>query len=400
METLHLGLDDTDSPYGGCTTHAAWRILRELDCDPPEPPSLVRLNPTVPWKTRGNGALALRLRVEDAEGAFEETVSVIEGLRRPGSDTGIVGCREDPRDEEWAEGLYRKGVTSVLERKDVAPLIGNTSMVESFGGGRGLLGASAALAWSPGDSTYELLAYRDGAREVDDASIRDAAAVKGVWDTLDPDGSPVCVPSTPCPVLLGLRGDSEEAVLEAWSRVKTDSVEGFCVFRTNQGTDDHVVNGSMGSLKPRRSYRVTGTVSGPPRTIEGGHVFFNLEGPGGAVDCAAYEPTKGFRDVVRGLREGDRLTVYGSYRESGGGTVNLERLEVLSLNRSELVNPTCPGCGRSMESAGRNQGYRCRRCGTRADSKTELKVKRELEEGFHEVPPSARRHLSKPLRRF
>jgi tRNA(Ile2)-agmatinylcytidine synthase len=50
-----------------------------------------------------------------------------------------------------------------------------------------------------------------------------------------------------------------------------------------------------------------------------------------------------------------------------------------------------------MESAGRGQGYRCRDCGTSADGKAERTVGRDLEEGWYEVPPVARRHIAKPL---
>ena len=57
---LHIGIDDTDSLDGGCTTWLITEIISELsDLDLIAPPRLVRLNPNVPWKTRGNGALAL-----------------------------------------------------------------------------------------------------------------------------------------------------------------------------------------------------------------------------------------------------------------------------------------------------------------------------------------------------
>ena len=57
---LHIGIDDTDSVKGGCTTWLATEIIRELqEFDLIGHPRLVRLNPNVPWKTRGNGAVAL-----------------------------------------------------------------------------------------------------------------------------------------------------------------------------------------------------------------------------------------------------------------------------------------------------------------------------------------------------
>lgn len=68
--------------------------------------------------------------------------------------------------------------------------------------------------------------------------------------------------------------------------------------------------------------------------------------------------------------------------------------------RYEERNPKCNICGRSMESVGKGKGYRCRRCKTFAKEKVKVKVNREVEEKFYEVPPAARGHLSKPLVRF
>jgi len=53
-----------------------------------------------------------------------------------------------------------------------------------------------------------------------------------------------------------------------------------------------------------------------------------------------------------------------------------------------------------MESAGRGQGYRCRRCKTQATGPVSQISPCRLEPGYYEVPPCARRHLSKPLVRM
>ncbi len=53
-----------------------------------------------------------------------------------------------------------------------------------------------------------------------------------------------------------------------------------------------------------------------------------------------------------------------------------------------------------MKSAGQLQGYRCKRCGTVSADKNEVVVDREIERGLYEVPPVARRHISKPLIRM
>ena len=58
---MWLGVDDTDGPDSGCTTFVLSEILaaaRELGADLLGEPRLVRLNPNVPFKTRGNAALS------------------------------------------------------------------------------------------------------------------------------------------------------------------------------------------------------------------------------------------------------------------------------------------------------------------------------------------------------
>lgn len=120
---------------------------------------------------------------------------------------------------------------------------------------------------------------------------------------------------------------------------------------------------------------------------------------------------------MRALRPGDRVTVCGEHEvrligDSGGAeddgndgpdsgqstaTLKLEKFAVRDLVETEPAVPTCPDCGRSMSSAGRGQGYRCRDCGTDAPGKVEESIDRELEPGWYEVPPSARRHVAKPL---
>ena len=65
---LHIGIDDTDSVKGGCTTWLATEIIAELpEFDLIGPPRLVRLNPNVPWKTRGNGAVRLTIKTNNPQ---------------------------------------------------------------------------------------------------------------------------------------------------------------------------------------------------------------------------------------------------------------------------------------------------------------------------------------------
>jgi tRNA(Ile2)-agmatinylcytidine synthase len=59
-----LGIDDTDTRFGHSTTHLGYLVLRELariGCTFSTYPRLVRLNPNIPFKTRGNAAVPRRL---------------------------------------------------------------------------------------------------------------------------------------------------------------------------------------------------------------------------------------------------------------------------------------------------------------------------------------------------
>jgi tRNA(Ile2)-agmatinylcytidine synthase len=79
------------------------------------------------------------------------------------------------------------------------------------------------------------------------------------------------------------------------------------------------------------------------------------------------------------------------------GTLKLEKLALREAVTTESVTPECPDCGRRMESAGADQGYRCRDCGTDASGPAEHSLDRDLSTGWYEVPPRARRHIAKPL---
>ena len=120
------------------------------------------------------------------------------------------------------------------------------------------------------------------------------------------------------------------------------------------------------------------------------------------LDLAAYEPSKSFRAVVRGLRPGDMVRAIGELR-AVPRTLNLEKLEVLELAGVSVktANPACPKCRKSMQSMGRNAGYRCRVCGDKRPATAETRAieERTLGLGWYEPPVSARRHLSKPLKR-
>lgn len=410
-----VGLDDTDSrELGMCTTYVAATISDRLGRDGDvERLLLCRLNPAVPHKTRGNAALAIHVDCDPAW-AFEvarerlETLSETDDER---TNPGLVVADGRPEGVPAdVEDFARMAVRDHLEIAD-ARALADVCGYRHWGAGnaRGTIGALAAVgAWAAFDEwTYEVISYRQPERwgtprQVDRESVFAAAqwGYPDAWDTVDQgEGETVCVPHTPGPILHGIRGDDPDVVREVAGRIDGEPVERRRLFVTNQGTDAHLrdfADRSLADVRDGRAYRLDGVVATAPETRRGGHVFFELtdDASDGRLECAAFEPTKRFRNRVRALRVGDRLTVCG---EVSRGTCKLEKFAVRDPVETTTATPTCPDCERSMESAGRDQGYRCRSCGTTEPGKVEVPVDRELEEGWYEVPPCARRHVAKPL---
>ena len=405
-----IGVDDTDSRERGmCTTYLAAQLADRLrKRSRVERMLLVRLNPAVPHKTRGNAALAIHTDLE-SEKAFDLAHDLIDEIAETADENtapGLVVTAGEPDNVDPRVTMFaRTAVTDFHNLKATESLIDSLALQQAgWKSGRGRIGALAAMgAWTAFDDwTVEHIAYRDPdrwgtPRDVDIDSVFEAAdrAYPAAWDTVDHDeADPVCVPHTPGPVLYGIRGDDVDAVREVATGIESEPVHTTELFLANQGTDAHLQHGEIGRLEDGRAYRVTGTVAEPPSTRRGGHVFVPIESGGQRLSCAAFEPTKRFRDRVRALRAGDRVTACGEVAE---GTLKLEKFAVRSLVRTETVTPICPDCGRSMESAGADQGYRCRDCGTTAPAKVEQAIDRDLERGWYEVPPCARRHIAKPL---
>ncbi|MEM4780978.1 MAG: tRNA(Ile)(2)-agmatinylcytidine synthase, partial [Halalkalicoccus sp.] len=395
---------------GMCTTYLASRVATALETADARVDRLllVRLNPAIEHKTRGNAALAVHTDC-DPERALEIAGERIEALSEtddPNTQPGLVVAPGDPDAiPNQVAAFARRAVRERLALEEAIDTVESAGYSHrGWAGGRGRIGALAAIGAFEAFSewTHELIAYRERARwgtprDVDSDSVFDAADAEypTVWDTVDREtGETVCVPNTPGPVLYGIRGDDPDAVRRVTDRIESEPVAHSVLFTTNQGTDAHLRDGEVGSAEDGRAYRLDGTVSSAPETRRGGHVFFEIREGDERLRCAAFEPTKRFRDRVRALRAGDRITACG---EVSAGTLKLEKFAVRELNRTAYRNPTCPDCGRSMESAGKNQGYRCRKCETSAAEKETIAIERGIEIGWHEVPPTARRHIAKPL---
>jgi tRNA(Ile2)-agmatinylcytidine synthase len=420
LPLLHIGIDDTDSSEGMCTTYLAAVLIDEIK----ESfglrlegfPRLIRLNPNCPYKTRGNAALSFRFRlpqefIPQVKELVLARVEQMAMLEDEGTESGVafyVGEEPPALLGEFSSRVVKVMVT-IEDADQVALELGIE--VHKFKAGRGIIGALAAIGNRlEYGCTYELIAYRTPEsvgtpRKMDLKSIMtmDEGTYPFTFDNVDRNTSEVRImPHTPCPVYFGIRAFRPQYLERALGLVKPlQPIERFQIYETNQATDAHISEAMAGKIRPLTTVKVSGKVCAKPRTIEGGHVIFRIEDGTGSVDCAIYEPTRGFRDVGRALALGDVVRVYGGVKEKPRVplTINVEKMEVLSLMElQERRNPRCPHCGRTMKSEGRGKGYQCPSCKFKSTHvQPTITVRdRDISPGLYAVPPRARRHLSKP----
>lgn len=416
ISVLHIGIDDTDSPDGMCTTFLASQIVNRLKDNGIEIigyPRLIRLNPFARFKTRGNGGVSFKIENDDKASLAKEIVlSEVEKLSMFDCDNTNPGVvfYEGEITEEMQDYAFRAiyEFITIEDAEEFGKSVG--CEMHKFKKGRGIIGSIAAISLPLSDCTFELLSYRapenyGTKRRIDYDSVyeMDNATFPDTFENIDYGENYIAIePKTPCPVLYGIRSNTVDALKIAKEMVKVEEpIVDSCIFKTNQHTDMHIQKASdISSMKQFGCYEVTGEVKNNPKVIDGGHMFFHIQDGSGEIECGAYEPTKRFRNTVSDLRPGDVIRAFGGIGEQN--TFNIEKFQVVKLNDVEYRNPICE-CGKRMTSAGKNKGFKCKKCGRKISSneKVPVKIDRNLENSrFYETPVSARRHLSKPICRM
>ena len=238
MKTMHIGFDDTDSTRKGCTTYIAALLVEKLlgnEVKFIDYPCLIRLNPNVPWKTRGNGALCLRVKYQEKkeEKIKESVIACVEekaDLKARGTNPGIVFFKSDSIPIE-VKAFARNTITGIVSLKDALKLLKRfEAEALGFKNGRGIIGGLAAVGETlEGDHTYELIAYRVPEnyglrRQVDENSIfeMDKATLPYTFNNVDlKKGRIIITPRGPDPILFGIRGETAEIVKKAFEMVKS-----------------------------------------------------------------------------------------------------------------------------------------------------------------------------------
>jgi tRNA(Ile2)-agmatinylcytidine synthase len=422
---MHIGLDDTDSIKNGCTTYLAALLIEKLLQIPVQfidYPALIRLNPNIPWKTRGNAALCLRFQHQTqlTNNIKQSVLSIWERhsqINNKKTNPGIVFYQNRiiPKELTTFSHQTETGIVTLNQAVKLIRKIGVEAL--GYNNCRGIIGALAAIGETlTNDYTYELIAYRipknwGTKRLVDRESIfnMDQILQPYVFNNIDKEKKRVLItPRGPDPILFGIRGETANIVKQALELVKPlEPIERWVIFRSNQGTDAHLtcVN-SINELEHGRSVILNGIVSSNPKIVPVRHVIFSIKDSTGEIDCAAYEPTGELRRIAQELVVGDCIEAAGAVckaTKTKSLTINLEKIKVLFLNQKILQqNPLCTTCQKRLKSMGKHQGFRCEKCSKKFPylKKQDTILPRTLKLGLYITSTHSQRHLTKPKRRF
>jgi tRNA(Ile2)-agmatinylcytidine synthase len=428
---IHIGLDDFDLYQFGCTTHVATYLIHELiksiSIRLLDYLNLVRLNPSIPWKTRGNGAIAIRIAthckyldnlVEMVRKIIDDyytKLSKLLGLEisEPNVNPGaIIALNPLPPIYRY---LYIKALTDIVPHEiaiDKLKKSSNTLLIESYSG-RGIIGAAAAIGWIEhnSDYTYELITYRSKYRYLEPRCIEESSVhildniTRYTFNNVDPEtGRIIITPRGLDPVLYGVRGDDVQELVKVLNIVKVcEPVSGWTIFRTNQGTDAHAVERYVYELRSYRTAKLKLRILEKPNIIRGGHVIVRAGDATGVIDLVFFKPSK-LDTVAKKLQIGDEVIVHGHVKPwIDRLCFHVEKIFVVKQVKSYICKaPRCPICGYRMTKKGFGKGYKCLHCGYTSiyiEPECKSNPQEDLKKLF--IPtPSEQKHLIKPLKRY
>ena len=108
QKNMIIAIDDTDSREGMCTTYLCAALMDELKeyGEVIGSPILIRLNPTIPYKTRGNASTAFEIITEEPEKVMGHVISRVEELAELQSDMTNPGIEFVPDNGQATAGAF------------------------------------------------------------------------------------------------------------------------------------------------------------------------------------------------------------------------------------------------------------------------------------------------------
>ncbi|MHA2032843.1 MAG: TiaS agmantine-binding domain-containing protein, partial [Candidatus Kariarchaeaceae archaeon] len=305
-----FGLDSTDSIDGGCTTWTFSRLLdalfrrddslRFLDY-----PRLIRLNPNIPNKTRGNASLAAHIK---SNLSSNEILNIVVPIIK--KDTQQYGTKN----KSPGFVLSKRVITQKWDYNEALQcVIDQTEITQNQEGiyfwpnlNLAHIGAIAAIIASfASDFTYELIGYRRVQNFGKERKLKLTNLIQlideypSTFSSYDFEGRrELIAPSGPDPIFCGIRGDKVSDLRNFFRRLQIDEpLASGTIFKTNQVTNAHVER-THSSLMPYTVISTRVMVISEPIEYRGGHVKIQVRISNSVIECIAFEPTKTLRDAV------------------------------------------------------------------------------------------------------
>ena len=253
---LNIGFDDTDSPKGMCTTFLAYKVvdlLKKQKTEFLDFPRLVRFNPNIPWKTRGNGAVSIKIKTSNPSKIKNQVKNLVSKYSdiKNGANPGLVFFESNSIPDEFTE-FSDLALWQLINRNN-AKKFAKKNNLEYFykGNGQGLVGAIGAIGYDFQDHTLELLSYRKKQkfgkeREISITSVKEMQekTYPNTFNSFDTKkGRVLITPHGPDPVFYGVRGENVSSLVYASKIIKSkEKLDGYMIFKSNQGTGDHLKN--------------------------------------------------------------------------------------------------------------------------------------------------------------
>ena len=225
---LNIGFDDTDSPTGMCTTFLAYKIVDLLQKQKTEFldfPKLIRFNPNIPWKTRGNGAVSLKIKTNQPSKIKKQIKNLVSKYSdtKNGANPGLVFFENDLIPPEFTK-FSNLALWQLINRNNAKKFVKKNNLDFYYeGNGQGLIGAISAIGYDFSDHTLELLSYRKKSKFGKERIIS-AESVKKMqentfpytFNSFDTKKSRVLItPHGPDPVFYGVRGENVDSLVTA-----------------------------------------------------------------------------------------------------------------------------------------------------------------------------------------
>ncbi|MDP8003121.1 MAG: TiaS agmantine-binding domain-containing protein [Caldisphaera sp.] len=409
---ITISFDDVDSQYGGCTTHFTGIFLNYIkkNINLIDYPLLVRLNPGIPWKTRGNASTALRFIYDgNIKDLLDLAISFVEEYTTPrpplpGKKPGIVITEGNSWEKETFKTLYKKAVSDVVTLDYVKKILEKEKAV--YYGSKGLIGATAAQgALSLKEPyTFELIYYRlpdnwGKERCVNNDLILNIEkslpnCVINNYDYIK--NKTTAKPNGPDPILAGFRGTCND-LLWKYEKALCEPPHFAVLYRTNQHTNYGLEN----KIKPYpyRNVEVVGKVL-KLKIIPKGHVIVTIDSDYGIYDIAFYKDTGPLNEASKLLNKGDVIKIIGLARPYRNDNLTIAAVSMEVLYIKQLYkdsSPRCPICGAKMKNLGINKGFKCIKCGFKDKNlkKTRIPIFRKLMPGIYSIESGELMHLQK-----